>query len=187
MGKKIFLGNMLEDLKNEVKGSIQSLETEMQSMSADMQQMVTELINLKEVAAQGINEINIENSATGYSYKFLKTEKNIDSGAYVILSTIKSIATGSFGVNLEIKKVTGNGNFTLGYSINNGTIIDSSIFTATDAYKFFSLKLAANKGDIIKIYGAMAQNGYYNSVGTNSEIVYKIIDIVNDGAFAIVE
>ena len=60
MAKKIYIGEMLEDLKNQVTTAMGDLEGEMSQMSADIKEMIEEISSLKNSFVYSVDKINIE-------------------------------------------------------------------------------------------------------------------------------
>lgn len=191
-GKDLYIGKMLQSLES----NINSLKTDMGTMSGDMASMVAELIALKTTMGQGIAHINALSSnnikiTTDSDIPIAPTLQN----TYKKGMQIYSCMNGSFRLNLTLSYWS-QYSYTnkIGYSLDNGSnwtdLATLVTETAGDNQLILSDKdFAVKYGDVL-VFGVLSShvNPTYNKnwvFSAGATIGYDIVDVVNDGALLI--
>lgn len=187
MAKKIYIGNMLQ----EVQTSIAALQTDMGTMSTDMASMVSELIALKTTVASGVQYLNISPSDNA---KYELTEDKIlavsSANVYESVMAIKCFTSGYLRFNGVVGFTGVGGSYItkIAYKINNGAYIDIASKTAlVGSFTLpFDVDISTANGDVISI--AIHRNNFNHNghkLLTGTYIGYDIVDVVNDGSVSV--
>lgn len=180
MAKKIYIGEIL----GQVNSAIAALQVDMGTMSGDMADMVTELIAVKNSVVAGIATINVD----------IGTEKilelgptsisvNINSSSFTKLFSIACFGKGKITVNMS--NVSSGFMTTLfAYSYDGVNWFDTGVSKGSAAAPV-SLVLPVNGNTIF--VGGKCQSPSNDTITINGtfEISYKVVDVVNDGAFVL--
>lgn len=179
MAKKIYIGNMIQDLQS----SIADLQTDIGTMSTDMASVVAELINVKEAVATGVNSVvvkaGIDNVVILNDTEISKTNAGLQLAKAFVCK-----CAGVIQLDGELKSSVAPGPVQLHYKINGGAAVYIASNNQT-AYVAFSYNLPVADNDLVELYldpQAAGRTAYLNA-GTT--ISYSLVDVVNDGAIII--
>lgn len=186
MAKKIYIGNMIQDLQS----SIADLQTDMGTMSTNMANMVSELVNVKSVVSAGVAELNIE---SGDTQELITNIANIPFTGSTQVCEFVSKANGTVKFSFSYKAGSAYGapnrRFKVYVSRNgvNSLIFDSGDIITASLKDYLnnncSFIVGLNETVIIRVgdssYPCIAGSLIY----ANAKLSYTKVDIVNDGAF----
>lgn len=176
MAKKIYIGNMLQEMQS----AIADLQTDMGTMSTDMASMVAELVAVKETIGQGITSINVEagtDKEVVFNSADITAHQTVMSTPVQLLELV-SLSKGVMTISGSVVSATPTTTFS--YKINDGSLV--TITTLGAETKAFSINIPLNVADNIKF---MITTGYTHIAdfqllaGCNAQ--YNIVDVVNDG------
>lgn len=174
MAKKIYIGNMIQDLQS----SIADLQTDIGTMSTDMASMVSELIALKETMGQGVSVLNVK-PGTDNSV-VLNTEELSHKGTVVTKKI--SFLCKCDGIISFVGEVKGSGsNFY--YSVNAGANV--LIAAGSSSYEAVTIDIIVKNGDVVDILMQANNASWIGYLKEGATIQYNIVDIVNEGAIIV--
>lgn len=177
MAKKIYIGNMLQ----EVQASIAALQTDMGTMSGDMASMVTELIAVKEAIGTGITSLNVS-AGTDKSVE-LNSAEITHIGAITKKITFLCKCDGIISFVGEVKSsAVMQVNFF--YSVNAGANVPI-ISTSSISYVAATIDILVKNGDVVDILMESPSQYFTAYLKEGATIQYNIVDIVNDGAIIV--
>jgi hypothetical protein len=177
MAKKIYIGNMLQEMQS----AIADLQTDMGTMSTDMASMVAELIALKTTIGQGITSLNVS-AGTVNSVVLNDTEITLASATITKKITFVCKCDGIIRFNGEVKCSSTQAN--LFYSVNSGSNV-SIISTASTSYVAATKDIIVKSNDVVDILMQSAGPSYTAFLKEGASINYDILDVVNDGAIIV--
>lgn len=178
MAKKIYIGNMIQDLQS----SIADLQTDIGTMSTDMASVVAELINVKEAIGQSISVLNTK---TGTTHSIVINDTDIIHNTNTI-TTKKSLVSKANGfINFAgTFESTLGASSSLYYRINGGA--DIKIAGPTTSSVSFNEDITIADNDLLELrLQTTASGGGVAKVVAGSTISYDIVDLVNDGAIIV--
>lgn len=177
MAKKIYIGNMLQ----EVQTSIAALQTDMATMSGDMASMVTELIAVKEAIGTGVNSLNVS-AGTDKSVELNSAEITHKSDAITKKISFLCKCDGIISFVGEVKTSGFEAKFF--YSVNAGANVPI-ISTQSTSYVAATIDIIVKNGDVVDILMKSYGIDYMAYLKEGATIQYNIVDIVNDGAIIV--
>lgn len=182
MAKKIYIGNMLEQMQT----AISSLETNMTTMSGDMANMVSEIISLKDYTSSGIIEIPVE---VGNDHIIIFNDVQLTNTGLTeqIKASFNCMCSGAIGINAEIKSYSTSYWAYLSYRINGGSWVVVGSIKNTE-FQPITFTLGINKGDLVDISLRSSGNGFAAYLNAGMSANYNIMDIIGgtSGALSIV-
>lgn len=182
MAKKIYIGNMLQ----EVQTSMAALQTDMGTMSGDMANVVAELINVKGVIAQGVSEVIVK-PGSDISVVLNAADKSNSGVTPADLVTFVCMCSGVFTFSGEAKTNNVNNMYyvNMSYTVNGGSSINLGQVYGYNVYEAFTWNISVAKGDILNISFETNNAGVNATVKAGAIISYDLEDIVNTGAIII--
>lgn len=178
MAKKIYIGNMLQ----EVQTSIAALQTDMATMSGDMASMVTELIAVKEAIGTGVTSLNVS-AGTDNSVELNSAEITHKSDTITKKISFLCKCDGIISFVGEVKS-SANAEVKFFYSVNAGANVPI-ISTMSTSYVAATIDIIVKNGDVVDILMKSAGMAYTAYLKEGATIQYNIVDIVNDGAIIV--
>lgn len=202
MAKKIYIGNMLQ----EVQTSIASLQTDMATMSTDMAGMVSQLTDISLNTVQSINSLKV---VSGNDKAIALTDVSdltlIDFGSTGALLAItkpefKVFCDGIVKVKLDLAcKVTSGAGHTASFKLQGiigGAVVANSDFVVSDpfasssytpvAFTNVTVDIPVSFGDIVQVglfaKGTKALTSGKDWILSNIIASYSLTNIISDGA-----
>ncbi|MBE6033885.1 MAG: hypothetical protein E7222_04210 [Clostridiales bacterium] len=174
-GDKLYLGNILNQLKQDT-----------QDYSATLQTMITELRNVKEAVTANISYVNVR-ASDNLKASLQHSERSVtvkpgEVKEYPLLIA-HCLARGVIRISFLFNTTSSIGNTDTYVSVN-GRIIGTKGVKNGNTVKF---DVPINAGEAFTI-GVLANGDYTHKIGANSlKIYYDIVDIVNTGSVSIVD
>lgn len=183
-GRSVYLGGM-----------IQSLEDNMEKMANRLEEVVEELINVKNVTAQGVSELNVVSSdnVAQILNNEAKQIKGTTDNVFYPLVTVNSLVNGSlkfkYDATIASSYSSSNATFTPYITVDDTTTTLDYIVSGPGATRTVEVIVPTtiNKGQ--KIIIGVKLGGVYStfSIEENSiNVCYDKLDIVNQGGLALV-
>ena len=171
MGKKIYLGTMIEDLK-----------TKLDSVMTKLDAQTIALGNINSGVAQSVSELNVYASDTqaaiSNNAQYIKTSpvNGTDYNMFNLVSMVNGVIRVKYTLNLAA--TLSNTNF----YIKNGTKVSlGSVVFTSGVDKPLSWDISVNAGDILS-FGFTANGTANMTLKANTVVAcYDLLDIVNDG------
>lgn len=183
MAKKIYIGNMIQDLQSSIadlQTDMGTMSTDMGTMSTDMASMVSELIALKETMGQGVSTLNVK---PGTDNSVVLNTAEISHKGDVITKKISFLCKCD-GIISFVGEVKATHTAYFYYSVNAGANVPI-ITTTSTSYVAATIDIIVKNGDVVDILlqAFSVSNTAYLKEGAT--IQYNIVDIVNDGAIIV--
>lgn len=172
MAKKIYIGNMIQDLQS----SIADLQTDISTMSTDMANLVTTM-------AQQINRVVTKNGVSK-EVVFANADSIHNTTTFKEAFSFMCRCDGFINIGVECK-VSSTAGGVVAYSKNGATAVNfpgfQNAFTQAD-YQAYNAVVDVAAGDIISVQIKAYSSSPTVTLKAGSTVHYDLIDIINDGA-----
>ena len=186
MGKKIYLGTMIEALKTQIDAMATKLDTQITALGVH----TTKLGEISAGISQGLSSINVKSGTTDKSVVLNTVAKNTTMTAtgtsYSLLLGFKAFCDGVVRFDCMVS-TNANINSNIGYSINGAAAVYPLADFATTATPIAkNIDIPVKFGDSVQIMcKTPTTTGKIMTIAENSTIKYDLIDIVSEGALTL--
>jgi|GEM_PF-2644890 len=186
MGKKIYLGTMIEALKTQIDAMATKLDTQITALGVH----TTKLGEISAGISQGLSSINVKSGITDKSYTLNAAIKD------VICTTMSTVYSMGIGVKSFCDGVVkfscvayceSSNTVNIGYAINGAAAVfplgaDFALGTTHTAKTF---DIPVKFGDSVQIVVKCVSSGGKKILfEAGSTVSYDLVDIISEGAFS---
>lgn len=185
MGKKIYLGTMIEALKTQIDAMATKLDTQITALGDH----TTKLGEISAGVSQGISALNVKSGTT---------DKSVTLNA-AIVSKIMSSANTDYSIAIGFKAfcngvvrfdciayMVSSMTVNIGYSINGAAAVyPMSNFSLGTTHTAKTIDIPVNFGDSVQIMVKCTSSGQQISFEAGATIKYDLMDIISDGALTL--
>lgn len=170
-GESVYIGQLFKAMTDKLTSMITKLDSQITALGA-----------INSSVAQGVNTLNVK-VGSGKTVVLNAAEISKTGTVEQVAVSFKSFCAGYFTLDAQTK-INGTGNGRFSWRKNGGSWNVTTV-TAT-SYTPVSAVIPIAVGDLIEIglYGTLA--GTITYMAANATVKYSLLDIVNEGAFAIV-